>query len=138
MSAPNIDLVRSIYAAQQRGDFTSAEWAHPAIDYEIVDGPAPGRWKGRVEMAAAWRELLTAWDDLRIEPQEYRELDHERVVVLTRSSARGKASGLKLPQAWTNGAAIYQMRDGKVTRHVVYFDRDRALAELGISSEGDP
>jgi ketosteroid isomerase-like protein len=125
--------VRSIYAAQERGDFTSAEWAEPDIEYVIVDGPSPGTWTGRTAMASAWRELLSAWADLRIDVQEYRELDAERVLVLTRSSARGKASGLKLPEAWTDGAAIYQMCDGKVRRHVVYFDRERALVDLGLS-----
>jgi ketosteroid isomerase-like protein len=138
MSSANLDLVRSIYAAQEHGDFTSAEWAHPEIDYEIADGPSPGRWKGRAAMAETWREFLTAWDHLRIEVQEYRELDDERVFVLTRSSARGKASGLELPPAWTNGAAIYQVRDGKVRRHVVYFDRENAIADLGLTPDTGP
>ena len=46
MSA-NLDLVRSIYAAWERGDRSSVEWAHPEIEYELVGGPAPetgGAW----------------------------------------------------------------------------------------------
>ena len=39
MASASLDLVRSIYAAWQRGDYSSAEWAHPEIEYGLVDGP---------------------------------------------------------------------------------------------------
>ncbi len=130
--AANVDLARSIYAAQERGDFSSAEWADPEIEYVFADGPSPGTWIGVAAMARAWREFLSAWADIRIEVEGYRELDDETVLVLTRSSGRGKASRIELQGPWTSGAATYQFRDGKVVRHVVYLARDRALADLGI------
>jgi ketosteroid isomerase-like protein len=138
VTSANVELVRSTYAAWERGDYSSTEWAHPEIEYVWVGGPSPGSWTGLAGMAAAWRELLSAWGDLRTEAEEYRELDDERVLVLSHSSGYGKASGLELGQMRTKTAGLFHVRDGKVTRHVVYWDRGCALADLGLAPEGDP
>jgi hypothetical protein len=49
MASANLDLVRPIYTAWERGDFSSVEWAHPEIEFVIADGQraAAGRgWPG--------------------------------------------------------------------------------------------
>jgi ketosteroid isomerase-like protein len=136
MSRDQLDLVRSIYAAWERGDFGSAEWAHPEIEFAFADGPIPGSWKGLAGMAEGTRQLLNAWEEYRVHAEEYREIDAEHILVLMRASGRGKTSGLELEQMRAKGASLFEVRDGRVTRLVAYFDRDRALTELGLASEG--
>jgi ketosteroid isomerase-like protein len=128
----NLDLVRSIYAAWEGGDFRSADWAHPEIEYVHADGPARGAWTGLVGMAQGWSTWLNAWEDLRIEVERYLELDAERVLVLSRGIARGKTSGLDTTEMRSDAAAWFHISDGKVTRLVISWDRDRALADLGL------
>jgi ketosteroid isomerase-like protein len=135
-ASANLDFVRSIFAAHERGDFSSAEWAHPEIEYVVPEGPEPGSWKGLAGMAEAARQRLNTWEAYRIEVDEYRELDGERVLVLIRRSGRGKLSGLQLGQIGTKGAHLFNIRDGKVRRLVAYADRQRALADVGLDSEG--
>jgi ketosteroid isomerase-like protein len=128
----NLDLVRSILAEWERADFRSVSWAHPEIEYTLVGGPEPGTWKGLAEMAASVRGFMSAWDDYGIEAQEYRELDDERVLVLVRLRGRGKTSGLDLGAMHANGAEVWHVRDAKVTRLIMYWDRDRAFADIGL------
>jgi ketosteroid isomerase-like protein len=133
----NLELVRSIYENWGRGDFSSAEWAHPEIEFVMVDGPSPGRWTGLADMANAWREFLGAWEEYRTEGEEYRDLEGDCVFVLAHFSARGKTSGLGIRQTWTKGATLFHISHGKVTRLVSYHDRDRALADLGLTEKDD-
>jgi ketosteroid isomerase-like protein len=131
MSA-NVDLVRSIFADWERGDFRSVEWADPEIEFVLADGPAPGRWSGLDGMVDGWRDFLSAWENWRGEAEGYRELDDERVLVLILGAGRGKSSGLKAEQMRARGLNLFHIRDGKVVRLAVYFNRDRALADLGL------
>jgi ketosteroid isomerase-like protein len=136
MSAANLDLVRSIYADWERGDWSSAEWADPEIEFVFAGGPEPSRWTGLEGMADGWRDWLRAWDDFRAEPVDYLVLDSERILVLVHNSGRGRTSGLELEQR--SVANLFELRDGKVTRLIVYLERERAFADLGLAPETGP
>jgi ketosteroid isomerase-like protein len=135
MSA-NLDVVRSIHAAWERGDFSAVQWAHPEIEWVMADGPAPGCWTGLAGMTEGWREFRSAWEEYHFEAQEYRELAGDRVLVLGSFSGRGKNSGLKLGQVRSKAARLFHIRGDKVTRLVLYADSARGLADLGLASEG--
>ena len=130
----NLDLVRSIFTAWERGDFSRADWADPGIEFAYADGPEPGSRKGRGRMADAWRNELRDWREYRVLVESYRELDHEHVLVLNTISARGKASGVDAGTLRQHGATLFRIRRGKVARLVLYWDRDRALADLGLEA----
>jgi ketosteroid isomerase-like protein len=137
MSA-NLDLVRSIYADLERGDwsrvFQMASDRWPEFELVIADGPLAGSFTGVAEAEGSFYSMLAAWEEIRFEVEEYRVLDDERVLVLEHRKARGKGSGV---ETGTKAAGVVHLRDGKVTRLVVYYDRNRALADLGLAPEDD-
>ena len=83
-------------------------------------------------MAESWRGTLDSWDELRVEADEYRELDDERILVFVHWRGHGKASGLELGQVSARSASLFHIQGGEVTRLVLYWDADRALADLGL------
>jgi hypothetical protein len=88
-------------------------------------------------MAEGFRDFLNAWEEHRAGPEDVHEFHDGRVLVLVRVSARGKASGLELEEMHAKGASVFNFSGGKVTRLACYFDRDLALADLGLASELD-
>ena len=131
--AANLDLVRSIFADWESGDFSRIDWADPDIEFAWPEGldAGPGG-RGRRALAEAWRTTMAAWDNLSVTAEEYRELDDELIIVLYRFRARGKMSGLQIDEGLTKGALLFAVHDGKVKRFVLYLDRDHALADLGL------
>jgi ketosteroid isomerase-like protein len=134
MSQENVEIVRSICAAWERGDYSSVEWAHPEIEYSIVGGLTPGRWTGVAAMRERSRDLLSAWEDFHIEVDAYRDLDDERVLVLWKFRGHGKTSGLDAARMHATGAYLFQVRGDKVVS-LTYLDRERALADFGLSEQ---
>jgi len=71
-------------------------------------------------MAESTRDFVSAWEDYRA------------VVVLAQRRGRGKLSGMELDQLGDGGINVMHVRSGRVTRMVLYSDRERALADLGL------
>jgi ketosteroid isomerase-like protein len=129
----NLEILRSIYADWGRGDFSSVEWASPDIEFVLAGGPDPDIWHGLAGMSEGYGEWLRAWEGFRAEPEEYKVLDRERVLVLVRNGGRGRTSGLEL--VYRSVANLFHLQHGKVTRLVVYLDRGLAFADLGLGAQ---
>ena len=83
-------------------------------------------------MAESWRKWLSAWDGYRIEAEEYRELDAERVIVFNRYGGRGKTSGLEIGEAGgTKAATLFHELD-KMPRRVVAAQPGGGPLALGL------
>lgn len=130
MSKENVDLVRSIFEPGERGDFGDARWADREIEYTIVDGRA-GQLQGTRGISRGYANLAAMGavrDPCRPIPRAGQPTGSCADV---RPRAR-QSSGMALEALSSVGAQLVHIRDGKVTGVDVYYDRHRALADLGL------
>jgi ketosteroid isomerase-like protein len=126
MASDPTELARAVCAAWERGDYDWVEW-------EDVDGPAAGTWRGTAGITEGWGRFLSAWDDFSAEFTGFRDLGDGRVLVFTHPRGRGKASGIDIREMYAQtGVTVFHVAGDKVTRIAVYFDTERALAELDV------
>ena len=126
----DLELVKGIYRAWERGDFSSVEWAHPDISFDV---PGPNRETHGVEqMGRSWLDWLRAYGGLRIEAKSFHRAG-EAIVVEQVFHGEGRASGIPLDQI--AGAAALTVRDGKVIRFRGYTNLADALADTGTADQ---
>lgn len=132
-----MELVRRGYVAINSGDFETAfELFHPKaeirpgvdvpdLDFdEVYYGP-----QGFLEFHA---KMAESWDEISWQPEEYMPAGDD-VVVFIRFNGVGKGSGVPVEQPIGH---VCTMRDGKLVKHVTYWDRDRALEAAGLPATG--
>jgi ketosteroid isomerase-like protein len=108
----------------------------PQIDFRIVGGPwgmvAPdviGHHHGHAGYRAVWRQVLEAFEDWALEPEELIDLGH-RMFSVTRMSGHGTASGAPVTQSVFQ---VYTFRHGLVIKQEDFGDRGEALEAAGLS-----
>jgi uncharacterized protein len=130
MSAQNVEIVRSMYEAFNRGDVAGAREAlHPDAQlHQPPEAPDADSYFGRDEFARGFGLWLSEFDEPRFEPVQSTEAD-DCVIMRVRVSGRGKASGAETSaeffHAWT-------MRDRKPYRCFVRSTRAEALEAVGL------
>jgi ketosteroid isomerase-like protein len=130
----NVELVRSIYRDWERGDYSSAAWADPDIEYVSADGPDRGTRVGLAGMAESWRRLLSVWSEFHTKAEEYVELADGRVLVLATFGGTARISGLDVRDGRSKGANVFEIRDGKVKKLTLYWNQDHVYSDLGLET----
>jgi ketosteroid isomerase-like protein len=96
-----------------------AEW-RPAFSGETYRGP--------LEMARGWDELLEAAEDYALTLLEVTDLGNDRVLAVFGPRLEGRSSGIHVNAAMF---AVVSLQDGLITRLDEYTDRAEALEAAG-------
>ena len=102
-------------------------------DVELIQASSiidtAGEFRGREGLLEALGELREAFDDLRFELEEAIPASEGRIVALMRVHGRGRGSGMQLDNriAW-----LITLREERVSRIVVYEEREEALEAAGL------
>ena len=132
MSQENVEIVRRLFEQWATGDLT-ADGLDLDIEFPRIGAKTPdmeGRWVGFDEMLTALRPYLRAFSDLRIEAERIIDLSGDRVLVLSRHTARGKHSGVPITHELGD---LLTLRERKIVRWTSYWDRAEALEAAGLS-----
>jgi ketosteroid isomerase-like protein len=128
MSQENVEIVQSIFAPWTEGDFSSADWADPEIEFRSI--AEHGEAHGVAAMAERWRGWLRAFEHFSSHAEEYLEAG-DQVLVMTRFLGTGRSSDA--PISDFQGACLFTLRNGKVVRLALFTDRRAALEAAGLS-----
>ena len=132
MSEENIQVIRR--AAERvnergiAGAVTDELFADEVEFHEPPEQPAPRSARGREEMRQLFGEFEAAWAEHKTEPEEFRALDGERVLVLSVERFKGR-DGMAIDAP---GAAIVTVRAGKIVEWQAFWDRQGALKAAGL------
>jgi len=132
MSQENVEIVRRAYAAFNRGDAKGLDEVISAdcvMDWSQSQGPQKGVYHG-LDGAASWLAAVReAFEEFELAPSEYIG-SGDRIVVPTRVTGRGRGSGVAVE---ASGTTLWEVRDGRVDKFVLYQSRADALEAAGLS-----
>jgi ketosteroid isomerase-like protein len=131
MSQENVEIVRSVYAALNRGDRERAiELAHPEVVLDATRNVFnPKTYIGKDGLRQWLTDMDDVWEGIHSEQNEFIDAG-DRVVVIYRLVGKGKGSGVEVVGA--PNAAVLTVRDGLVIRSEIgYTSRREALEAAG-------
>jgi ketosteroid isomerase-like protein len=136
MSQENVEIVREVFDAEARRDFTTLHAFYaPEIEMDLSGSPFAdfaGRetLHGLGEVRHAFRDFYAAFADVESELGELIDAGDHVVSVFT-YRGRGRTSGVVVE--WKDMAGLWTFRGGKISRVTWLRTRDEALEAAGLS-----
>jgi ketosteroid isomerase-like protein len=128
-SERDLEVLRAAYADWARGDFTRGDMWDPRVEF-VVAGVESRTYTGPEGVREGWFDFLSAWDDFLVEGVEYIDTPQDDTyLVFTHLSGRGKESNVPIDADTANTVV---MRNGKIVRFELFWDRDEALEAAGL------
>jgi ketosteroid isomerase-like protein len=129
MSQENVEIVRRVIEAAQRGDWDAAIAEYDeAVVLDQSRMPGGGIYYGREGVRDFYVSWVGAWDDFRIKLERVEGVGN-RVVDINEVSGTGKGSGAPVKMRTGN---VWTLNHGRVVRHVGYPDAAEALEAAGL------
>ena len=130
MSQENVEVVRRMYEAFNRGEAAAArELLHPEAElHQPPEAPDTDSYYGRDHFERGFALFTEEFDEPRFEPEEATEIDG-CVIIRVRVSGRGRTSGVETANEWFHA---WTVRQGKPHRCFVRTTRAAALKAVGL------
>lgn len=129
MARTNLELVRQVYEAFNRGDWDAA-FRRTAPDFELTTerGLDAGTLRSRAAVQGFFEDYGAAFDGLVVEIDELLETGDQVVALVTR---RARPRGANVDMVVRNGH-VWTVRDGKIVAMRSYPDPEAARAAAGL------
>jgi ketosteroid isomerase-like protein len=133
MSQENVEVVRALTEAGNRVDIDAvvALLTSDVIWEENAELPGLREvYRGRSEVRAWAAEILEIFESPHQGLDRITELSGDRVFTETVISAHGKGSGVPAELRYW---AVYWIKEGKIARRQVFWNREEAFAGAGLT-----
>ena len=129
MSQENVEVVRRSLDHWNETGEPIWELLDADIEY-VIDPPAwlAGTYRGLAQFEWVNSRGAELFDEFRYEADELLPAGH-LVVSVGDLRVRGALSGAR--SVWESGA-VWELRDGRIVRVRIYFDREEALRDAGL------
>jgi ketosteroid isomerase-like protein len=130
MSRRNVELVRKgleHFVATGEPAWDTLHEQVEVFDHDIMDGHD---YRGHAGVRRwMFEDWAAAWSAYSAEPQEFIDVDDERVIAVIRVRATGRGSGVEIER---QDAMVYVVRDLQVVRVDYYNSKQQALEAVAV------
>ena len=130
MSQENVEIVRRVYEAVNRGDLDIANsYVHPEIEFHTyAQSPQAGVYRGKEAVLKYNMDLFEQFESIRFEVDELVDAG-DRVVVVTTQHAVPKGGQQEMR---VHVAEVWVVRDGLLAERRSYLTMHEALEAVGL------